>query len=495
MVTTKALLAAFCFSAAAASQARHVSPGVKTACSELCQEYGESVVFPSSVNYTKESTDYWDIRSNLLPACIFLPTDAAQVSHALRLFSKHKAQFAIRGGGHMNFPGSNNIDGGVVLALSKLNHIKVHRHNLTYDVGPGNRWVDVYTALEPYGLYSIGGRLKTIGVPGLSLIGGFHYFSNKYGFAMDNIVKYEVVLANGTQVVASKTSHPDLFWGLKGSANNLGVVTKFTFKALSIPKISTTIQAFDESALEDFITATVDLVKYQGSELAAGQVITLQYNATTKVASAQLIGAQEGTESPPSTFANFTAIQSVSKLHNVTAPLAFHSQLETPNQMFRVQDVHGTMLPDVKQLLYLFKSWKSAVDDVSDVEGLYPTFVINTIPKSAASVAKNNGVGNIWGLDDKKSTLIWQFSTGWAHARDDLRMTNWGRTTFEYLESVNRAKGLAVDFIYMGDTSELQDPFSSFPLKNVQRLKKIRDIYDTERAFVSLNWGGFKLGA
>lgn len=69
--------------------------------------------------------------------------------------------------------------------------------------------------------------MKIIGVSGLSLIGGFHYLTNKYGFAMDNIMSYEVVLGNGTQVVANTTSYIDLFWVLKGGANNFGVVTKF----------------------------------------------------------------------------------------------------------------------------------------------------------------------------------------------------------------------------------------------------------------------------
>ncbi|KAJ4264401.1 hypothetical protein NW762_005600 [Fusarium torreyae] len=492
MPNIKALLASILIGTASA--ASNVTSGVQHACSDLSHKYEESVVFPSDPSYVNETTAYWDIRADLQPACVFLPKDAHQVSQALKLFSKHQAQFAIRGGGHMNYPGSNNIDNGVLLALTRLNKIKVHPKELTYEAGPGNRWVDVYKALAPHGLYSLGGRLKTIGVPGLSLIGGFHYFNNKYGFVMDQVLKYEVVLANGTQVVASNTSHPDLFWGLKGQSNNLGIVTKFTYRALEIPKISTTIQSFNESGIDDFLTAVGNLIKYQEGEVAAGQVITIQYNATTKHVEAQLIGVQEGTQSPPAAFANFTAIPSESKVHNVSRPYDFHALLESPDQMFRVQAIHGTMIPEIEQIKWIFKTWKAAVNDIDDVEGLYPTLVFNTIPKSAQAVAKKNGVGNIWGLPGKESMLIWQFSTGWAKAEDDLRMTNWQHRTFEFIESVNREKGLARDFIYMGDTSEIQDPFASFPLENVQRLRKIRDTYDPKRVFVSLNWGGFKIG-
>lgn len=63
------------------------------------------------------------------------------------------------------------------------------------------------------------------------------------------------------------------------------------------------------------------------------------------------------------------------------------------------------MIPDYDQLSAIYHSWKDAVDSIADVEGLYPTFVMNIVPKSAMSVAKNNGVGNVWGLDDCQSLI------------------------------------------------------------------------------------------
>ena len=60
---------------------------------------------------------------------------------------------------------------------------------------------------------------------GLTIGAGFSYFSNRDGLAVDNVLNYEVVLANGTIVNANKSSHPDLFWALKGGSNNFGVVT------------------------------------------------------------------------------------------------------------------------------------------------------------------------------------------------------------------------------------------------------------------------------
>lgn len=177
----------------------NLTTGANCACTQLASTYGDLVILPNSTNYTAEATDYWDIRADLLPGCIFMPSDASQVADAVSTFVSCGAQFAIRGGGHMNFPGSNNINEGVLLALNNLTDLTIANDNSTVEVGPGNRWVDVYSALSPRGLYCIGGRLKTIGVPGLELIGGSHYLINKYGMAMDNIVSYDVVLGNGTQ--------------------------------------------------------------------------------------------------------------------------------------------------------------------------------------------------------------------------------------------------------------------------------------------------------
>lgn len=63
----------------------------------------KSVIFPGSANYTTQTVDYiWDIRANLSPACVFVPNTAAEVSQALKVINGCQANFAVRGGGHMN---------------------------------------------------------------------------------------------------------------------------------------------------------------------------------------------------------------------------------------------------------------------------------------------------------------------------------------------------------------------------------------------------------
>lgn len=77
------------------------------ACRQLFSLYPETLFFPNSTNYTTENLAAWDERSNLDPACIFIPHSANQVAKGVSILNLCNAQFAVRGGGHMNV-GHNN---------------------------------------------------------------------------------------------------------------------------------------------------------------------------------------------------------------------------------------------------------------------------------------------------------------------------------------------------------------------------------------------------
>lgn len=77
--------------------------GVTCACNKLLRSYPSQVIFPGSANYTTQAIDiYWDIRAAMYPACVFMPTTANQVADAVVDMTSCNAQFAVRGGGHMN---------------------------------------------------------------------------------------------------------------------------------------------------------------------------------------------------------------------------------------------------------------------------------------------------------------------------------------------------------------------------------------------------------
>jgi FAD/FMN-containing dehydrogenase len=49
----------------------------------------------------------------------------------------------------------------------------------------------------------------------------------KYGWASDNVISYETILANGSITNVNYASHPDLFWAMRAGGNQFGIVTNF----------------------------------------------------------------------------------------------------------------------------------------------------------------------------------------------------------------------------------------------------------------------------
>lgn len=74
-----------------------------------------------------------------------------------------------------------------------------------------------------------------VGIGGHATHGGYSHTSRSWGLAMDAIVALDVVLANGTLVHASASSSPSLYWGLRGAADSLGIITTFHMQTRAAP--------------------------------------------------------------------------------------------------------------------------------------------------------------------------------------------------------------------------------------------------------------------
>jgi len=57
------------------------------------------------------------------------------------------------------------------------------------------------------------------------------HLTRKYGLTIDNLVSVDMVLADGSFVVANAEENTDLFWAIRGGGGNFGIVTSFLFEA------------------------------------------------------------------------------------------------------------------------------------------------------------------------------------------------------------------------------------------------------------------------
>ncbi|KAK8040917.1 FAD binding domain-containing protein [Apiospora phragmitis] len=193
-------------------------------------------------------------------ACILGASSAHDVATALKILDPSAYKFATRGGVHGALRGIANIQDGVTIDLRGLNYIIPFAGNRLVSVGGGQTIGTVYAALHNLGITISGGRSYDVGVGGSTLGNGWQWMSNEAGFGCDNVAEYEVVLSNGTIVIANRYTNAKLWKSLKGGGNNFGIVTSFVFRTMPMARIWTedVLYSLTESQVPRLLSAAAN---------------------------------------------------------------------------------------------------------------------------------------------------------------------------------------------------------------------------------------------
>ena len=54
---------------------------------------------------------------------------------------------------------------------------------------------------------------------------------------INNLLQVEIVVADGSIVIADEKQNPDLFWAIRGGGGNFGVVIRFRLRLHPIPEM------------------------------------------------------------------------------------------------------------------------------------------------------------------------------------------------------------------------------------------------------------------
>lgn len=60
--------------------------------------------------------------------------------------------------------------------------------------------------------------------------GGYSYQTGLHGLAYDQLISATIIDGNLDILEVSATSHPDLFWAIRGGGGNFGIVTSLTIQ-------------------------------------------------------------------------------------------------------------------------------------------------------------------------------------------------------------------------------------------------------------------------
>jgi glycolate oxidase len=209
-----------------------------------------------------------------LPLAVALPTATAEVATLVRLAAEHRIPIVPRGAGSGLSGGAAGIEGGLTIALTKMDEVlEIDRENLVVVTQPGILNADLKKRVAAEGLFyapdpasyeicSIGGNLGT-NAGGLCCV--------KYGQTRDSVLGLEVVLADGRvirtggryikNVAGYALTH--LFVGSQGT---LGIITEATLRLRVAPPPRTTMLAFFPTldgagdAVARIVAAGIDMV-------------------------------------------------------------------------------------------------------------------------------------------------------------------------------------------------------------------------------------------
>ncbi|KAJ7075111.1 FAD-binding domain-containing protein [Mycena belliarum] len=197
------------------------------ACNELELFLGP-LVQSSGAMYEAAATNAWNLQNTeYKPTCIVFPRTAAHVQTAMVAIYTAESHYAVQAGSHSAMKGWNTVQDGVLIIFSNMKNVSYDAVKDSIVLEPGIHWEEAITALEPYGVAPVGGRVGGVGT-GLFLGGGLSWLSPSQGYAADTFRELDVVLVTGELVTATATNeYSDLFRALKGGGNRFGIVTRY----------------------------------------------------------------------------------------------------------------------------------------------------------------------------------------------------------------------------------------------------------------------------
>jgi FAD/FMN-containing dehydrogenase len=193
------------------------------------------VIAPGDAGYDQARTVFMG-GFDRYPAVIVRPANSTEVARSITLARQTGLELAVRSGGHSG-AGHSSPDGGIVIDVRDMKAIDIDRAGGTAWAETGLTAAEYSRAVAAVGMATGFGDTGSVGIGGITLAGGIGFLTRKYGLTIDSVLGAEVVTADGTALTVDDTSHPDLFWAIRGGGGNFGVVTRFRYRLHPVDRV------------------------------------------------------------------------------------------------------------------------------------------------------------------------------------------------------------------------------------------------------------------
>jgi len=217
---------------------------------KLRKLFNEHIIFPWEDNYDKRRM-LFSTQIQERPLFIIRPESEDDIINTLELLKSHNMTLRIIGGRHST--ALQNPD--IFLDMSFFNKISKKKY---LHVGGGATQGQVNAFLfenykghyfpgakpnHPNSLVFPSGSAATVGVSGISSVGGIGSLRRTLGLTIDSIKGIKIVLPPTDKdppkiIVASKSKHSDIFWALLGgNGANFGVIIEIYYYIIKINEV------------------------------------------------------------------------------------------------------------------------------------------------------------------------------------------------------------------------------------------------------------------
>jgi FAD/FMN-containing dehydrogenase len=409
------------------------------------------------------------------PSLILRPAGAADVIRGIGLARTSGLPLAIRGGGH-SVAGFSCVDDGIVLDMRAMKGIRVDPERRTVRAQAGLAWGELDRETQAFGLAVTGGRVTTTGIVGFTLGTGSGWLERKYGFAADNVLRADVVTADGELVTASEDENPELLWGLKGGGGNFGVVTELEFQLSPLaPIVTGGLMAFDPAKGAEVIRTWRDLshdsddIGWAVASLTAPPepFVPVEWQGKRIIGMAGMIaGPREAAE-------------------KALAPLRALGPVVDLWQQMPYTVVQG--LIDAGNPYGRQNYWR-AVNLGGFDDGVIDTFLeaAETCPSPFTAIVALNGGGAISRVGDDDTAISGRSSPFNFHLNGMWEDPNTNEENISWLKGVSAklephvATGISLNFVTEIVDDRLQESWGS---TKIARLRALKDRYDPANVF------------